>query len=335
MSKYFIKNFSSKVQLSEKTINKTALNGLSNLVKSLPFRDTLLISSQNIRWTSSELDTYTTAMAQHFIELGIQPSQKILIWTDISHTAESICSTIGAWKAGLSVVHSQDESIEEVKQLVSNSDVVIFSPFNSIDGKTRLELLSSSINSNKHFIQISHKSLPNTIKFKQAFNYGSGFNTNITLPVIEESSIAYKLPQKDITHMEIYNAIESYSSANSNKYENTINSVPCSFPSSMVLGFLTQITNQNYTIYPGSFSLKDIIKQIKMQKADRLICEEGLLDIELTETNYLEVGEKAKTVESLIVLGNSELTSKRNNFISKCFKNAKVEVYDIENFNKI
>ena len=41
-----------------------------------------------------------------------------------------------------------------------------------------------------------------------------------------------------------------------------------------------------------------------MQRADRLICEVGLLDIELTEANYLEVGEKAKTVESLIVFGN-------------------------------
>ena len=91
------------------------------------------------------------------------------------------------------------------------------------------------------------------IKFKQAFNYRSGFNTKFTLPVIDKSSIAYKLPQKDIAHIEICDAFKSYSSVNFNKYENTINSVPSSSLICIVLGFLTQIINQNYTIYPSTF----------------------------------------------------------------------------------
>lgn len=319
---------------AHKLIKKSALSSLTNLVNTLPHRDVLLVSSQNIKWTAKELDTYTTAFAKHLLELGFKPGNRIFIWSDINHTAEAVCSSLGALKAGLSIEHNSSEQLEEIQQSMSKSDVILFSPYNSFNGQTRLELLNQMKLSDKHIIQISHKSLEGMIKFKQAFNYSEGFNTSIHLPDLDESLIAYSSTSGDITHGDINNICENQSKLMKN-YSNTVNSAPCFHPSSMVLGLISQISNQNYTAFPGTYSMKEILKQIKMQNASRFICEGNLLEMQLPEDKYKEIADKSSALENVIVLSESTLSSNQQKFIDKCFKNANIEVYHPDKITKI
>ncbi len=320
---------------AHKLIKKSALSSLTNLVNSIPHRDVLLVSSQNIKWTAKELDTYTTAFAKHLIELGFKHGNKIYIWSDINHTAETICSSLGALKAGISIENNCSEQLEEIKQSMEKSDIILFSPFNTFNGQTRLEILSKWNFSNKHFIQVSHKSIDGMIKFKQAFNYSEGFNSSINLPDLDESSIAYSSSLSgEITHGDINNISDNHSKAKKS-YINTLNSAPCFYPSSMILGLFSQINNQNYSVFPGTYSMKEILKQIKMQNISSFICEASLLDMKLPEDKYKEIAEKSSSLESLIVLSESGLSDNHHKFIDKCFRNVNVEVFHPDKITKI
>jgi len=319
---------------AHKLFKRTALSSLTNLVNNLPHRDVLLVSNQNIKWTAKELDAYSTAFAKHLIELGFKPGNKLFIWSDINHTAEAICSSLGALKAGIIIEHNSSEQLEEIKQSMVKSDIILFSPYNSFNGQSRLEILNQWNLNSKHLIQISHKSLDGMIKFKQAFNYSEGFNSSINLPDLDESSIAYSSSLGEITHGDINTISENYSKSKKT-YSSTLNSTPCFHPASMILGLFSQINNQNYSVFPGTYSMREILKQIKMQNSSSFICEDSLLDMKLPEDKYKEIAEKSSSLENLVVLSESGLSENHHKFIDKCFNNVNVEVFHPDKITKI
>lgn len=316
---------------------KLALNPFLKVVNELPYRDAILISSQNIKWTVSELDSYTNAFAKSLLEVGCQPGEKFLIWSDINHSAEIVCATIGAMKAGLTIVHSEFENTDEILSILKNTSDIgafMFSPYNQINNKNRIDLLSANneLKLPRHVIQVSHKTIPGMIKFKQSFNYSNGFNSNIYLPELKENSKALEIvrPGKQsisYTQTELFERISDFNSKLS--YSTVVNSVPAFYPVSLSIGLLANLAKKNYVVMPGSYSLKEILNTIKKQEAKQFICEGNLLDLQTNEKELEEIKNKTKTVESLIVVGEeSEIKSKNSKFLEKCFQNAKLEFVD-------
>jgi hypothetical protein len=329
-NRLFPKYFSTTV----KKVKNNAFTPINKLLSDLPLKDTLLISSQNIKWTASELDAYTTAFAKHLIEVGFKPGNKLFIWSDVNHSAEIITSTIGAWKAGLTVIHSEYENYEEIESSLKEADVFVFSPYSSLNEKPRLDYINSNIHKfsdrYKHIIQISHKTIDGMLKFKQAFNYSTGLSSSINLPLIDSDTIAYEINRPNsekitLSHHDIFSVNES------DKLENStvVNSAPTFYPSSIGLGFLAQLRNKNYVVYPGSYSLREIVKLIKTQKAQRFICEGNLLDIQFSKVQAEEIKRQTDSVESIYIVGNEkELKNKDQIRLLDCFTNAKIELFD-------
>ena len=326
------RNFSTK---------NTAISSLNKLLKELPQRDAVMISNQAVKWTVNELDLYTTAFAKHLVEMNVPKQSKMLIWSDVNHSAEIVCATLGAWKAGLTVVHSEFENIEEIKSILEKDqdiEAMMFSPFNQIENKSRLDHLNG-ITLPNHTIQISHKSLPGMAKFKQAFNYSTGFNTNIELPEIQEDWNAFEIVRSDgslsFSHSDIMSKI--HNSNNSLTYSTVINSAPGFYPISFTLGFLNNLLNKNYTVFPGTYSLNEILKLVNNQKAQQFICEGNLLDIKADENRAIEISKNTQDVNSLVIFGDKdELQSKDTSFLQKCFPNATFSYYDeykMQNFH--
>lgn len=332
----FNKALSKRFFASTAVAKKTALSPINQLLHDLPLKDALLVSSQNIKWTIKELNTYTNAFANHLIELGFQPGNKLLIWSDINHSAEIITATIGAWKAGLSIVFSEYENFEEIEKGLKEADVFLFSPYSPINDKTRIEYVNSKIEEIKqrtnHIIQISHKTLPNMIKFKQAFNYSNNLTSAISLPEVESDSLAYEIisPNKKnilLTHGDIFSKIEEINDKIT--YGNVLNSAPTFYPSSISLGLLAQLKNKNYVVNPGTYSMREIVKAIKIQKSNRFICEGNLLNIEFPNSQIEEIRKKTTSVESVYVLGNEEdMKANSTKRLEECFPNAKIELFD-------
>lgn len=329
--KHIIKRFSTNIRT---TLNfKSGISPLTKLFNELPQRDAVMVGSQNIKWTASELNTYSDAFARHLIEVGCQPSQKFLIWSDVNHSSEIICATIGAWKAGLSVVHSEYENADEIKKIIDseNIEVLMFSPYEKINGITRLSHLEGFSKIPNHTIQISHSTIDNMIKFKQAFNYGSGFNTSIILPEISESHKAFEIIKSSgnttFTHGELYQNISSFET--NFKYENVLNSAPSFYPISISLGLLGNMLNKNYVVIPGTYSLKEILNLVKNQKSKQFICEGNLLDLNTNEERIKDISSKTLSVEEVVIFGDgNEIKSKSKLVIEKCFPNAKINLFD-------
>jgi len=318
-SKFFTEATNSKIKP-----NKTALQPFTNLLNTLPYRDILLVGNENIKFTISEFDAYSTAFSKHLLEMGFEPNKnKIFLWNDIQHTAESLCSIFGAWKAGFSIVYSNNEELDGVKDCCKESDVIVFSPFTLYEDKRRLDIFNDFNLSNKHVIQISHKTIDGMIKFKQAFNYSKGFNSSIHLPVINENDIAYFINDFKLTHGQIFSQINNKKSEGI--YLNTVNSVPVTIPSSLIHGFISQVDSQSYSVFPGSYSLKDIIAQVKLQKSNSLIIEEEVLNLELPNDKLNEISKSVETVESLYIIGHK----KPSLLVDRCF--SKARVYEIDN----
>lgn len=326
INKKIFKNFSTK----------TAFSSLTNLVKTLPQRDALMVSSQKIKWTAHEVDAYSSAFARHLVECGLQPGNKFLIWSDINHSAEIICATLGAWKAGLTVVHSEYENSDEIKNILKNHDIssFMFSPYNSIENLSRLEHLMGKPSAKlpNHTIQISHKSLNGMIKFKQAFNYATNFNTNIKLPEIKEDINAFEIIRSNDSVISLNHGQVDSVVSNTNidlSYGTVVNSAPGFYPISLTLGFLANLSKKNYVVFPGTYSLKDILQLVKNQNAEQFICEGNLLDLNADEKKLKEISSYTENVNSLIVFGEEEnLKNKDSSFLQNCFPKAKMEFYD-------
>ena len=69
-----------------------------------------------------EFDRYSSAFAFGLVEGGFSPGDKLLLWVDQDNSAEVLVSTMGASKAGVTVVtFSEKESCDSLHQALQDS----------------------------------------------------------------------------------------------------------------------------------------------------------------------------------------------------------------------
>jgi len=93
-----------------------------------------------------EFDRYSSAFAYGLVESGYQPGDKLLIWMDQNNSSEILVSTMGASKAGVTVVtFSEKDSVDALHETLkdSNAKGLVFSPSTKVDENdtTRAELV--------------------------------------------------------------------------------------------------------------------------------------------------------------------------------------------------
>ena len=91
-----------------------------------------------------EFDRYSSAFAFGLVENGYAPGDKLMLWMDQGNSAEVLVATMGAAKAGVTVVtFSEKESIDSLNQALKDSGArgLLFSPSTEVnhDGETRVE----------------------------------------------------------------------------------------------------------------------------------------------------------------------------------------------------
>ena len=73
---------------------------------------------------------------------------KILFWSDVNHSSEYISASLGAIKAGNTIVSTEYENWEDVQKVLkeSEADILVVSPFVKADkNKTRIDKINESI----------------------------------------------------------------------------------------------------------------------------------------------------------------------------------------------
>lgn len=93
-----------------------------------------------------EFDRYSSAFAYGLIESGYKSGDKLVLWMDQNNSAEVLVSTMGASKAGVTVVtFSEKDSVDALHQTLKDSKAkgLIFSPSTKVDENdvTRADLV--------------------------------------------------------------------------------------------------------------------------------------------------------------------------------------------------
>ena len=93
-----------------------------------------------------EFDRYSSAFAYGLVESGYSSGDKLMIWMDQENSAEVLVSTMGASKAGVTVVtFSEKEDCDSLHQALKDSGArgLLFSPNTKVseDGTTRTDFV--------------------------------------------------------------------------------------------------------------------------------------------------------------------------------------------------
>ena len=140
-----------------------------------------------------EFDRYSSAFAYGLVENGYSPGDKLILWMDQNNSAEVLVSTMGASKAGVTVVtFSEKENVDSLNQALKDSGArgLLFSPSTPVseDGTTRADFVHklipeldsmypgdalnlSSYPSLKQIIQTGHSNIRGVIKYKDSLVY--------------------------------------------------------------------------------------------------------------------------------------------------------------------
>jgi hypothetical protein len=210
------------------------------------------------------------------------------------------------------------------------------------------DLLKSSRYLNlKQIIQISHKTIPGTEKFKvshrhfnpqHCLNYTQSGMTNLKLPDIKGNETAFEIFTEGktvkLSHEECLDKLNKFTKGfDGLEYTSVVNSAPIFYPSNITLGLLGSIANKNYTVIPGNYNFIDSLKLLDSQKAPIFICEEGLLEVQPAKEKHKEIKDITKGVKEVVILANPK--SKKDNRFNELFENAKFSYYDEYSFSKL
>ena len=66
--------------------------------------DSVRFDQQRFNCTMKEFDRYSSAFAYGLVESGYKPGDKLVLWIDQNDSAEVLVSTMGASKAGVTIV---------------------------------------------------------------------------------------------------------------------------------------------------------------------------------------------------------------------------------------
>jgi len=109
--------------------------------------DSVRFDQQRFNWTLKEFDRYSSAFAFSLVENGYREGDKIMLWVDQNNSAEILTATMGAAKAGVSIVtfheKEQKDSLSEALR-DSGARGLLFSPSSSVSSaESRLNLVQS------------------------------------------------------------------------------------------------------------------------------------------------------------------------------------------------
>ena len=205
---------------------------------------------------------------------------------------------IGALKAGVTLVYPVNEKFSNVSNALKHCqpDILLVSPFapsyegnnQRIDSlKTVIPELNNDTNSIlrtsafpnlKQIIQISHKTIPKTNKFKHTLNY-SGLLTTLKQPTLLPSDVAVQIhftadEHEQLTHANLLENAHAISEGLNIKNSNVINTTSTANAASLTL-FLAMLESANYSAFPSSFQF-DLQEIILKQNAQTIALEEEL-----------------------------------------------------------
>ena len=191
----------------------------------------------------------------------------------------------------------------------------------------------------KQIIQISHKTLPGTEKFKHCLNYANSYMTNLTLPEIKNENVFEIYTDngvKTINHQECLQRISEFTNNIKSEFSNIVNSAPIFYPANFTLGFLGGLSNKSYNVIPGNYNFVEILKLIDTQKSSVFIGEDNILDIQISKDKLEDVQRITSEVKDVIIFSNeSNLKSKKLDSFTQIFGKSKIQFYDEYSFRKL
>jgi len=93
--------------------------------------DAVRFDRQKFNWNLKDFDRYSSAFAFGLVESGFAPGDKLLLWVDQTNSAEVLVATMGAAKAGVSVVtHDEKNDCDALHHTLQDSGArgLVFSP---------------------------------------------------------------------------------------------------------------------------------------------------------------------------------------------------------------
>ena len=191
----------------------------------------------------------------------------------------------------------------------------------------------------KQIIQISHKTLPGTEKFKHCLNYTKSYLTNLSLPELKNDNvfeIHTEQGVKTINHQETLQRVQEFVSNLKSEYTNIVNSAPIFYPVNFSLGFLGGLASKSYNVIPGNYNFVDMLKLIDSQKSPIFIAEDNLLDVQIANDKLQEVRRITEVVKDVVVFSNENtLKSKNLEHFKNIFGKSNIHFYDEYSFKKI
>lgn len=139
-----------------------------------------------------------------------------------------------------------------------------------------------------------------------------------------------------LSHADCLKKSNEFAISSKLNYNNIVNSAPLVTPVNFNLGLIGSIATKSYTVFPGSYNFNNILKMIEMNKAEHLVCEDSLLDIQLNKEKIKEVRKTSEIVKEIYVLTTEEaLKEKNTNGFKEIFPNANLNFYSETSFGKI
>lgn len=149
-----------------------------------------------------EFDRYSSAFAFGLVENGYAPGDKLVLWLDLTNSAEILVAQMGAAKAGVAVVtFSEKDSQDALDHTLRESGArgLFFSPTTKAGEQTRGDMLGAllpelaasypgdALNAKaypnlKSIVQSGHANIRGVIKFKDALVYANPQMNCFTLP---------------------------------------------------------------------------------------------------------------------------------------------------------
>ncbi len=190
----------------------------------------------------------------------------------------------------------------------------------------------------KQIIQISHKSIPGTEKFKHCMNYTKSYTTNLTLPNKEEKVFEFYTDEgvKSLSHKDCLQRINEFNQKIKTEYSNVVNTAPIFYPINLTLGFLGAMAKRSYSVIPGNYNFVDMLKLIDSQRSPLFICEDNIMDIQLATDKVKDIKSITKIVEHVVMFTNRHnLKSKNYEGFKNLFQNSEFHLYDEHTFKPL
>jgi hypothetical protein len=191
----------------------------------------------------------------------------------------------------------------------------------------------------RQIIQISHKTIPGTEKFKHCLNYANSYMTNLSLPDLKNETI-FEIHTdqgiKTINHQDVLQRVKEFTQNLNYEFINIVNSAPIYYPANFALGFLGGLNMKSYNVIPGNYNFPEIIKLIESQRSPIFIAEDSLLDVQIAKDKLQDIQNITSLVNDVVVLSNEKnLKSKNLSEFKKVFANSRLQFYDEYSFKKL